>query len=147
SVVIDPRERLLAPPGALAERSASAAHTGVDETAARRLLEAFGSEGLRVELQRPYARHDRARNRALAALARRLGVACVATGDVHAHAPSRAELQDAFVALRAHTTLDASEPLRRGNASHVMTTPQAMARRFAEHPDAVGETLALAERA
>jgi error-prone DNA polymerase len=113
---------------------------------ARRLLDAFGAERLRVELQRPYAHGDRARNRALAALARRLGVACVASGDVHAHARSRAELQDAFVALRNHTTLDASEPLRRGNASHVMTTPQAMAKRFADHPDAVVETLALAER-
>jgi error-prone DNA polymerase len=111
-----------------------------------RLLDAFGAEHLRVELQRPYARGDRARNRALAALARRLGVACVASGDVHAHARSRAELQDAFVAVRNHTTLDASEPLRRGNASHVMTTPQAMARRFADHPEAVRETLLLAER-
>jgi error-prone DNA polymerase len=117
-----------------------------DEPVARRLLDAFGAEGLRVELQRPYARHDRARNRALAAFARRLGVACVATGDVHAHARCRAELQDAFVALRNHTTLDACEPLRRGNFSHVMTTPRAMASRFADHPDAVAETLALAER-
>jgi error-prone DNA polymerase len=117
-----------------------------DEPVARGLLDAFGTEGLRVELQRPYARHDRARNRALAAFARRLGVACVATGDVHAHARCRAELQDAFVALRNHTTLDASEPLRRGNASHVMTTPQAMASRFADHPEAVAQTLALAER-
>ena len=125
----------------------SAIGNGVaDEPVARRLLDAFGPEGLRVELQRPYARHDRARNRALAAFARRLGVACVATGDVHAHARSRAELQDAFVALRNHTTLDASEPLRRGNASHVMTTPQAMASRFADHPEAVAQTLALAER-
>ncbi len=74
-----------------------------DEPTARRLLDAFGPEGLRVELQRPYARHDRARNRALEALARRLGVECVATGNVHAHARSRAELQDAFVALRHHT--------------------------------------------
>ena len=114
--------------------------------AARRLLDAFGAGGLRVELQRPYARHDRARNRALAALARQLGVSCVASGDVHAHARSRAELQDAFVALRHHTTLDASEPLRRGNASHVMSTPGAMASRFADHPDAVRETLLLAER-
>ncbi|HLB21553.1 MAG TPA: PHP domain-containing protein, partial [Solirubrobacteraceae bacterium] len=57
-----------------------------DEPTARRLLDAFGTEGLRVELQRPYARHDRARNRAFAAFARRLGVACVATGNVHAHA-------------------------------------------------------------
>ena len=97
------------------------------ERAARRLLDAFGPENLYVELQRPYARHDRARNRALAALARRLGLRCVATGDVHAHARARAELQDAFVALRHHATLDASEPLRRGNHSHVMSTPQAMA--------------------
>src|ERR1035441_11057098 len=52
-----------------------------DEPAARRLLDAFGPEGLYVELQRPYARPDRARNRAFAALARRLGVRCVATGD------------------------------------------------------------------
>ncbi|HYM54164.1 MAG TPA: PHP domain-containing protein, partial [Solirubrobacteraceae bacterium] len=57
-----------------------------DEPTARRLLEAFGPEGLYVELQRPYARHDRARNRELAVLARRLGVRCVATGDVHAPA-------------------------------------------------------------
>jgi error-prone DNA polymerase len=125
----------------------SAIGSGVaDEPVARRLLDAFGTEGLRVELQRPYAHGDRARNRALAAFARRLGVACVATGNVHAHARCRAELQDAFVALRNHTTLDASEPLRRGNFSHVMTTPQAMASRFADHPDAVAQTLALAER-
>jgi error-prone DNA polymerase len=82
----------------------------------------------------------------LAALARALQVACVATGDVHAHARCRAELQDAFVALRHHTTLDASEPLRRGNHSHVMSTPQAMASRFADYPDAARETLLLAER-
>ncbi|HWX44849.1 MAG TPA: DNA polymerase III subunit alpha, partial [Solirubrobacteraceae bacterium] len=116
-----------------------------DEPAARRLREAFGPSDLRVELQRPYARHDRARNRAFEALARRLGVACVATGNVHAHARSRAELQDAFVALRHYTTLDASEPLRRGNHSHVLSAPAAMAARFAEHPEAVRETLRLAD--
>src|SRR5208283_3206804 len=44
-----------------------------DEPTARRLLDAFGPEDLYVELQRPYGRHDRARNNALAALARRLG--------------------------------------------------------------------------
>ncbi len=117
-----------------------------DEVTARRLLEAFGREGLRVELQRPYGRHDRARNRALAALGRRLGVTCVATGNVHAHGRSRAELQDAFVALAQRSTLDACEPLRRGNFSHVLSSPRAMANRFVDHPEAVWETLALAER-
>jgi error-prone DNA polymerase len=122
-----------------------ATHGVHDEPTARRLLDAFSPHGLRVELQRPYARHDRARNRALEALARRLGVACVASGDVHAHARSRAELQDAFVALRHRTTLDASEPLRRGNHSHVLAAPAAMAARFAEHPEAVRESVRLAE--
>ncbi len=123
------------------------AERGVHErSTVRRLLDAFGPQGLWVELQRPYARHDRARNRALAALARELGVKCVATGNVHAHTRSRAELQDAFVALRNHMTLDASEPLRRGNHTHAMSSPQAMAARFADHPEAVHETLHLAEQ-
>ena len=70
-----------------------------------------------------------------AELARRLKVACVATGNVHAHARHRGPLQDAFVAVRLHTTLDASEPQRRGNFSHVLAAPGAMAARFAEAID------------
>jgi error-prone DNA polymerase len=122
-----------------------ATHGVRDEPTTRALLEAFGSVSLRVELQRPFARHDRAVNRGLAALARRLGVPTVATGNVHAHTLDRARLQDVFVAIREHTTLDASEPLRRGNHSHVLATPQAMAARFADHPEAVAETVRLAE--
>jgi error-prone DNA polymerase len=114
--------------------------------AARRLLRAFGPDRLRVELQRPFARHDRRRNRHLAQLAERLGVSCVATGDVHAHSRVRAPLQDAFVAVRTKTTLDESEPLRRGNSSHALAPPEAMVARFADHPDAVEESGRLAER-
>ena len=66
----------------------------------RRLLGAFGPDRFRVELQRPFWRRDRARNRWLAALAERLGVPCVATGNVHCHDRPRARLQDAFVAVR-----------------------------------------------
>jgi error-prone DNA polymerase len=117
----------------------------LDEPTLRRLRETFGRERLRVELQRPFLREDRARNRRLEDLARRLELACVATGNVHAHTRARAALQDALVAVRLHTTLDASEPQRRGNFSHVLASPEAMARRFAEHPDAVAETSRLAE--
>jgi len=117
-----------------------------DEPGLRQLLDAFGPDRLRVELQRPFLADDRARNRRLAALAGRLGVPCVATGDVHAHVRARAPLQDAFVAVRMHSTLDASEPLRRGNFSHVLATPEEMERRFAEYPEAVAETAALADR-
>jgi len=131
--------------GGLVCLSGCAARGVRDEPTMRRLRDGFGRDAFRVELQRPFHRHDRVRNRALVALAARLGVACVATGNVHAHSPARARLQDAFVAVREHTTLDASEPLRRGNHSHVLTTPAAMAARFADHPDAVAETARLAE--
>ncbi len=117
-----------------------------DEPTLHRLLGAFGPDRLRVELQRPLLQGDRGRNRHLERLAERLGLKAVATGNVHAHAPARAPLQDALVAVRLHTTLDASEPQRRGNHSHVLATPQAMAARFAEHPEAVAETTRLAER-
>lgn len=159
-------------PGARARprtRPATAPHVAVDQVAAhaeglvclsgcatrgvhdratlRRLRDAFGCDRLYVELQRPYLRDDRARNRRLAALARELELRCVATGNVHAHARSRAPLQDALVAVRLHTTLDASEPQRRGNFSHVLASPRAMAARFAaDHPDAVAETARLADR-
>jgi len=126
--------------------SGCARHGVHDEPTLRRLRAAFGRENLRVELQRPFQRHDRARNRRLAGLAERLGVAAVATGDVHVHAHARAPLQDAFVALRNHTTLDASEPLRRGNTAHVLVPPAAMAARFEDHPRAVAEAAELAER-
>jgi error-prone DNA polymerase len=115
------------------------------EEGLRRLLDVFGPDALRVELQRPYARHDRARNRGLECLARRLGVPAVATGDVHAHTMMRARLQDVLVSLRHGLTLDASEVQRRPNHSHVLADPRAMAARFAEHPDAVAETVRLAE--
>jgi error-prone DNA polymerase len=116
-----------------------------DELTLRRLRNAFGVERLRIELQRPFLHDDRARNRRLTELARLLGVACVATGNVHAHTRARALLQDAFVAIRLHTTLDASEPQRRGNFSHVLASPEAMAARFPEHPEAVAETRRLAD--
>jgi error-prone DNA polymerase len=124
------------------ERGDAAAAAG----AARRLLGAFGPDRFRIELQRPYWRRDRSRNRRLAGLAERLGVATVATGNVHSHAKRRAHLQDAFVAIRRGMTLEESESLRRGNSSSALASPRGMAARFAEHPGAVAETLRVAER-
>jgi error-prone DNA polymerase len=116
-----------------------------DEPTLMRLRDAFGTERMRIELQRPFLRDDRARNRRLARLAQQLQVSCVATGNVHAHQRSRAPLQDALVAIRLRSTLDASEPERRGNFSHVLASPQAMAARFPEYPEAVAESQQLAE--
>ena len=125
--------------------SGCARHGVHDEPTLCRLRDAFGRQRLRVELQRPFLRDDRARNRRLEGVARRLELRCVATGDVHAHARARAPLQDAFVAVRNHATLDASEPVRRGNFSHVLASVKAMTARFEEYPEAVAESARVAE--
>ena len=120
--------------------------TAGGEKLTRRLLGAFGRERFRIELQRPYWRRDRARNRWLALLAERLEVPCVATGNVHCHDRRRAPLQDALVSIGLCETLEESEPHRRGNSTSALTSPGAMAARFAEYPEAVAETERLAER-
>jgi len=120
--------------------------TAEGERLARRLLGAFGRDRFRIELQRPYWRRDRARNRWLALLAERLDVPCLATGNVHSHDRCRAPLQDALVAIGRCEALEESEPYRRGNSTSALTSPGAMAARFAEYPEAVAETERVAER-
>jgi error-prone DNA polymerase len=130
--------------GAVAARLERREHAAAARVA-ERLLHAFGGERFRIELQRPLARHDRRRNRLLAELAERLGVACVASGNVHAHDRARAPLQDVFAAVRMRRTLDESEPLRRGNTAHALMSPAAYAERFRDHPRALDEAAAIAD--
>ena len=101
------------------------------EQAARVLRAIFGCDRFAIELQRPYRRGDARRNRLLTELAARLRLRVVATGDPHAHTARRAYLQDALVAIRLNTTLDACEHPRRGNHEAVLHAPAEMATRFA----------------
>jgi error-prone DNA polymerase len=111
---------------------------------AARVAAAFGRDRFYVELQRPYERGDARRLARLRELARDLGVATVATGDVHAHHPRRAALQDALVAIRCRTSLDGCEPERRGNHESVLLRPEEMLDRFPDDRDAVLRTAELA---
>jgi error-prone DNA polymerase len=117
-----------------------------DPNGAAALARAFGRERFFVELQRPYERGDARRLAALRDLAEALGVETVATGDVHAHHPRRAALQDALVAIRCRTSLDGCEAERRGNRESVLVSPGELEERFPFDRDAVRRTGALAER-
>jgi error-prone DNA polymerase len=114
--------------------------------AAARLAGAFGSERFFVELQRPYERGDARRNAGLRDLAESLGVRTIVTGDVHAHHPRRASLQDVLVAIRHRSALDGCEAERRGNHECVLLSPAEMVERFPEDRAAVARTVELAER-
>jgi len=116
------------------------------EELALRLRSAFGPDHLFVELQENQVRGDAARNRALARLADRMGIPVVATGNVHYHRRERKQLQDVLTAIRHRTTLDGSHGRRRPNAEFHLADPQEVLFRFTSRPDAVGNTLRIAER-
>jgi error-prone DNA polymerase len=114
--------------------------------AAAWLREVFGADRCWIELQRHYLPGERRLLRAQRELAQALGLGVVATNDVHYHVRARHRLQDVLVAIRHRTPLDAAHHLRRPNAEYYLKDAQAMARLFAEMPEAVRNTLALAER-
>src|SRR5918998_303501 len=117
-----------------------------DPNAAARLAHAFGRDRFFIELQRPFERGDVRRNARLRELADALRVQTVVTGDVHAHAASRAPLQDALVAIRHRTSLEGSEPERRGNHEAVLRSPAEVLERFPSDREAVERTALIAER-
>jgi error-prone DNA polymerase len=114
--------------------------------AAARLAQAFGPDRFFVELQRPYERGDARRNTVLRHLAESLGMPTLVTGDVHAHHPRRAPLQDVLVAVRHRSSLDGCEAERRGNHECVLLSPGEVVERFPEDRAAIARTVELAER-
>jgi error-prone DNA polymerase len=113
---------------------------------AAHLARVFGPDRFFVELQRPLLRGDARRNAALRDLAAVLGVRTIATGNAHAHAPCRVELQDVLVAIKHKTSLDGCEPDRRGNHECALLDPEEMAARWPDDRTAVQATIELAER-
>ncbi len=113
---------------------------------AARYAALFGAGNFYVELQENLVYGERARNRRLVEIARRTGLPVVATNNVHYHDHRRHRLQDVLVAVRHHTTLDASERQRRPNAEFYLKSPAQMAALFAEIPDAISNTRRIAER-
>lgn len=113
--------------------------------AAGRYLEVFGRDHYWIELQHRRLPDDPWLCAALARLARKLGIGCVATNDVHYATVERRRLQDVLVCIRTRTTLDQSNPLRKPNAEHHLKPGAEMARLFHEYPDAVEASGRIAE--
>jgi len=116
------------------------------EAFTRGLVRAFGPGNVFVELQDNAVKGDAARNRALGRLAGRLGLGVVATGDVHYHRPERARLQDVLVSIRNRATLDGAHGARRPNRLFHLAEPWEMRHRFRSRPEALTNSVLIAER-
>ena len=119
-------------------------------TAARKFAERcryiFGRDCFFIELQRNTVRGDRALNRALCDIADSTGLPVVATGNVHYDRPERHRLHDALVAIQHRTTLDASHEVRHPNNQFYLRSPADMVAMFGDRPDAIANTVIIAER-
>jgi len=106
----------------------------------------FGPENVFVELQQNLVHGDSARLATLTRLANEVGLGTVATGNVHYHDRERARLQDVLVAIQHRLTLDTSHQVRRANSEFFLQPHDAMTRRFRRYPEAIRNTLVIAER-
>ena len=74
------------------------------------------------------------------------GVPLVATGDIHQHDPARRRLHDVLTCVREHCTIDTAGWRLEANAERHLKPPAELARLFRDHPDALANTIALADR-
>ncbi len=119
-------------PAALVEHGPAAAGREL-----RSLIERFGRDRVVVELWDHGDPLDSARNDALAELAVRHDLACIATGNVHYATPARRPLATALAAVRARRSLDELDPwLPAAGGAHLRSGAE-MARSFARYPGVV----------
>jgi error-prone DNA polymerase len=109
------------------------------------MADIFGRRG-HVALTHYRRPGDKLRLYETAEAARRFGLRPLATGDVLYHSPDRRMLQDVVTAIRNKCTIDDLGFRRERFADRHLKGPAEMARRFADHPDAIAATAAIAER-
>jgi error-prone DNA polymerase len=131
---------------ALAGRPALVAHRYGVGGLLDRLVGLFGRANVCVELQRHLLRDEESDLTALTGLATAFRVPVVATNGVRFAAPADRTLFDAMTCVYHKTTLDEAGRRLSRNAERYLKSPQVMAQLFADRPDALAGTAALAER-
>jgi DNA polymerase-3 subunit alpha len=121
-----------------------------DLEAARKQLdwyyEVFGPERFFLELQQHDIEELESINKNLLDLGRRYQARFVATNDVHYVNQEDARLQDILLAIQTGCLLSDRNRMRMTDNSYHLRTPQEMSRLFAEVPEALSNTLLIAER-
>ncbi len=112
----------------------------------RRFVAVFGADNVYVELQRHHRRGERWLEHYLVELARATGTAFLATNGVVYAEPEGRRVVDVFACSRLHTHLDAAGTALSINGERHLKSPAQMQRLFADLPEALVNTLRVAER-
>jgi len=116
------------------------------QQAAEGLVAAFGRENVFVEMQRHFVRDEEMENDALVDLAEAMRLPLLATNGVLYATPEERAVLDVFTCTRNHTHLDAAGRLLAVNAERHFKPAEKMRALFADRPEAIENTVRLAER-
>jgi DNA polymerase-3 subunit alpha len=106
----------------------------------------FGPNNFFLELQEHEIPELAQINKALLQLGPRYKANYVATNDVHYINPSDAELQDILLAVQTGSLLTDPKRMRMSDSTYYLKTADEMGRIFAEVPEALSNTLLIADR-
>ena len=119
------------------------------EEAVRRMnwyYDVFGKDRFFVELQQHNIKEITELNKKLLEMGARYSAKYIATNDVHYVNQGDSRLQDILLAIQTNSLLSDTDRMRMTDDSYYLRTPQEMSQLFAEVPDALGNTLLIAER-
>ena len=111
-----------------------------------RYLEIFGKDNFVVELMDHKMQEQREVNDDLLTLAADYGLMVIASNDCHYLEQDDAEAHEALLAIQTGTTLEDEKRFRFPNNEFYFCSPDEMRARFEQHPEAVSNTVKIAER-
>lgn len=113
---------------------------------AKEYCEIYGQNNFFIELQDHGIEEQKAVNGALVSLARELGVGLVATNDIHYVRREDADSHDVLLCIQTAKTVDDPNRMRFTGTEFYLKSSGEMATLFADYPEALENTLLIAER-
>lgn len=105
----------------------------------------FGKENYFIELQDHGLSEQKAIREGLIQLSRDLGVPLICTNDVHYLTAEDARAHDVLLCVQTGKTIRDEDRLRYGSNEFYLKSPEQMAQLFPDHPEAIENTLRIAE--
>jgi len=109
-------------------------------------IDIFGKENFYFELQDDGTPEVRAAGEGLIKLGREMGVPFIVTNDTHYLNADDALSHEILLCIKTNTTMDDPKRMRFGNGQIYFKSPEEMAKLFPEVPEAMTNTLEIAER-
>ncbi len=113
---------------------------------ARQMAQVFDDQRFYLELQENYLPEQAKANAGLVKISRELGLPLVASNDCHYLTREDAFAHEVLLCIQTGKTMDDPNRMRFSNDEFYVKSPEEMVKLFPDHPDAIANTIQIAER-